>query len=434
MDKIGLPSVGCIPWARHGGCGARGVFFSMFLRLATRAGLAALAALAIGASAPASAQIGSDRYSAIVLDHRTGNALVQASPDETRHPASLTKMMTLYMVFEALREGRLSLDSRVPMSEEAASRPPSKLGIPAGHSITVEQAILALVTRSANDVAAAVGERIGGSEARFAQMMTLRARAIGMTRTTFRNASGLPDPDQVTTARDMANLGRRLLSDFPDRYHYFGVTHARFGGLSIRNHNRMLDSYEGVDGIKTGYIRDSGFNIVTSAMRGGQRVVGAVFGGSSWVERDAHMAVLLDEGFGRLGVAVARAERSSPILIREAEAAPLPRGGRALAASAPAVQRGRVVAQGSQREAAGARRPARATATARTAARSRTAQPATVRPVASRQAASRPVAAGPAAAREAKASTRRPAAAPVRPNPPSLLAPPAGRIRTAELR
>ncbi len=382
----------------------------------------ALATL-VGLAGQARAQIGSDRYSAIVLDHRTGNALVSASPDETRHPASLTKMMTLYMVFDALREGRLGLESRVPMSEEAASRPPSKLGIPAGHSITVEQAILALVTRSANDVAAAVGERVGGSEARFAQMMTLRARGLGMTRTTFRNASGLPDPDQVTTARDMATLGRRLMNDYPEHYHYFGVTHAQFGGLRIRNHNRMLESYDGVDGIKTGYIRDSGFNIVTSASRGGQRVVGAVFGGSSWVERDAHMASLLDEGFARLGVAVARGERAAPMLIRQAEAAPLPRTGRAI----PSLRTARAEA-----------RPAARAATTRAAA-SRPA--ARVRPVVSRptRAAARPAitraaSAQPSASRQAKAGAAgRPATATRAPAPtPAPLM--AGRIRTAELR
>jgi D-alanyl-D-alanine carboxypeptidase len=286
------------------------------------------ASLGVGlmlSAAPAWAQIGSHRYAAIVLDHRTGNVLVAANADETRHPASLTKMMTLYMLFDAMREGRLRLDSPIVMSEEAASRPPSKLGIPAGQSITAEQAILALVTRSANDVAAAVGERLGGSEARFGQLMTMRARALGMTNTTFRNASGLPDPDQVTTARDMATLGRRLLNDYPQHYHYFGVTHAQFGGVRIRNHNRMLTEYEGVDGIKTGYIRDSGFNIVTSAERGGRRVVGAVFGGTSWVERDAHMASLLDQSFEQIGVASRRDLNARPVLVREATAGALPR-------------------------------------------------------------------------------------------------------------
>ncbi|MCZ8150605.1 MAG: serine hydrolase, partial [Roseomonas sp.] len=304
----------------------------MRLGHALRGSLLACAFFATGAivlAAPATAQIGGPRYAAIVVDNRSGNVLVAANADETRHPASLTKMMTLYMVFEALREGRFALDSRITFSEEAASRPPSKLGIQAGQSITVEQAILALVTRSANDVAAAVGERLsGGSEARFGQMMTMRARALGMTRTTFRNASGLPDSEQVTTARDMATLGRRLIADFPERYHYFGVSHAQFGGLRIRNHNRMLESYEGVDGIKTGFINASGFNIVTSASRGGRRVVGAVFGGTSWHERDRHMASLLDRGFDQLGVAGA-ATAQAPGLLRTAQAASLP--GRAAA-------------------------------------------------------------------------------------------------------
>jgi len=327
----------------------------MRLGHALRAGLLACAALAIGAvCAPRTvqAQIGSERYAAIVLDARSGAVLVAANPDEQRHPASLTKMMTLYITFEALREGRLSLESRVPFSEEAASRPPSKLGVPAGQSISVEQAILALVTRSANDVASALGERLGGSEHRFAQMMTLRARALGMTRTTFRNASGLPDLEQVTTARDMATLGRRLFQDFPERYHYFGVTHAQLGGMRIRNHNRMLDSYDGVDGIKTGYIHASGFNIVTSASRSGQRLVGAVFGGSSWVERDEHMASLLDRGFDQLGVAVASRDAPRPVLVRAAHAAPVPRAGRAREAERVAPTRQAASRTASRREAA----------------------------------------------------------------------------------
>ena len=298
----------------------------MRFRLGTCAGLVGLALSVLGPAPAAQAQIGSDRYSAIVVDNRTGAMLVGASPDETRHPASLTKMMTLYMVFEALGEGRLTLTSAVPISEEAASRPPSKLGFPPGQSLTVEQAIMALVTKSANDVAAAVGERLGGSEERFAQMMTMRARSLGMTRTTFRNASGLPDRDQVTTARDMATLGRRLIQDFPDRYHYFGMQHAQFRGLRLRNHNRMLGEYEGVDGIKTGYIRDSGFNIVTSASRGGQRVVGAVFGGNSWVERDQHMAALLDQSFTSMGVTPRPVMvRATTGVVRSADAAPAPR-------------------------------------------------------------------------------------------------------------
>ncbi|MCA3423687.1 MAG: D-alanyl-D-alanine carboxypeptidase [Roseomonas sp.] len=284
----------------------------------------------------AEAQIGSARYSAIVIEARTGSVLIDAGADEPRFPASLTKMMTLYMVFEALRDGRTQLGSRIVMSEEAASRPPSKLGIPAGGGLTVEQAILALVTKSANDVAAAVGEHLAGSEERFAQMMTMRARSLGMTQTRFRNASGLPDWEQVTTARDMATLGRRLFTDFPNRYHYFGTVHFAWGRAQIRNHNRMLGDYDGADGIKTGFINASGFNIVTSAQRDGVRLVGATFGGSSWVERDRHMGVLLDQGFSRMGVAP---RAPSSVM---AAAAPAPRR------NAPAA---RPVAQGNTRAA-----------------------------------------------------------------------------------
>ncbi|EHL98292.1 serine-type D-Ala-D-Ala carboxypeptidase, partial [Acetobacteraceae bacterium AT-5844] len=251
----------------------------------------------------ASAQIGSARYAAVVMEPRTGNLLVAANADELRHPASLTKMMTLYMLFDALRAGQIRLDSRLVMTPTAASRPPSKLGLPVGRGITVEQAIYALVTKSANDVASLLGETLGGGdEYRFAQMMTLRARAIGMTRTTFRNASGLPDIEQVTTARDMANLGRRLQQDFPEYYHYFGTRTVVVSGSNLRNHNRMLESYEGVDGIKTGYVDASGFNIVTSARRDNVRLIAAVFGGNSWTERDRHAASLLDQAFAQMGV------------------------------------------------------------------------------------------------------------------------------------
>ena len=251
---------------------------------------------------PAAAQIGSDRYASIVIDARSGQALSAANADEPRYPASLTKMMTLYLLFEALRDGRMTLDSRMVMSAEAASQSPSKLGIPPGSSISVEQAILALVTLSANDVAWMIGETLGGSNDRFAQMMTQKARQIGMTNTVFRNANGLPDFQQVTTARDMAALGRRLYIDFPNRYHYFSTPEFRYGGRRVRSHNRMIGTYEGVDGIKTGFISASGFNIVTSAQRQGQRLVVAVFGGSTQVERDRHAAALLDDGFAKLGI------------------------------------------------------------------------------------------------------------------------------------
>ncbi|WP_233553346.1 D-alanyl-D-alanine carboxypeptidase family protein, partial [Teichococcus wenyumeiae] len=267
------------------------------------AGIAGAALLLGVLPSAASAQIGSARYSAVVMEPRTGNLLIADNPDELRHPASLTKMMTLYMLFDAIRAGHISLDTPLVMSPTAASKPPSKLGIPVGRAITVEQAIYALVTKSANDVASLLGETLGGGdEFRFAQMMTLRARAIGMSRTTFRNASGLPDVEQVSTARDMATLGRRLQQDFPERYHYFGTREVRVGSISLRSHNRMLDSYEGADGLKTGYVDASGFNIVTSARRENVRLIVSVFGGSSWTERDRQAASLLDRGFSQMGV------------------------------------------------------------------------------------------------------------------------------------
>jgi D-alanyl-D-alanine carboxypeptidase len=308
-----------------------------FIRAACRHGLAAAAALAVAFGQPgggtARAQIGSDRYAAIVVDAGSGNVLVAAHADAPRHPASLAKMMTLYMVFEALRDGRLSLSTPITISAEAAARPPSKLGLPPGSRITVEQAILALITKSANDVAAAVGEHLSGSsEARFAQMMTLRARSLGMTRTTFRNASGLPDPDQVTTARDMALLGRRLMHDFPERFAYFSTPSFSFRGRPLQNHNRLLQEYEGVDGIKTGYVHASGFNLVASARRDGVRLIAAVFGGASGRERDHHVMALLDQGFARMGVA----ERSQVGMHRLAAGRlPQPMGAARAAAATP---------------------------------------------------------------------------------------------------
>jgi D-alanyl-D-alanine carboxypeptidase len=264
------------------------------------AGLFCLILLALPGAARA--QIGSSRYSSIVVNAETGQVLSAVSPDDQRHPASLTKMMTLYMVFEALRDRRISLHQNVPVSAHAAAQPPTKLGLIPGSRLTVEQAILGLVTKSANDAAAALGEMLGGDEARFAQMMTLRARAIGMRRTVFRNASGLPDPDQWTTARDMATLGRRLVHDFPAQYRYFSTPSFRFHGRMVMGHDRLLETYPGADGIKTGYTDASGYNLVTSAVRGGVRLVGVVMGAAHAPERDRHMAVLLNQAFQQADV------------------------------------------------------------------------------------------------------------------------------------
>ena len=297
-------------------------------RMAASLGL--VVACLLGVAPSARAQIGSDRYSSIVVDARTGRELTSVSADEPRHPASLTKMMTLYMTFEALRDRRIALDTPVPVSPHAASMEPSKLGLLPGTRLSVEQAILGLVTKSANDAASALGELLGGSEGNFAQMMTLRAHALGMTRTVFRNASGLPDPEQVTTARDMATLGRRLIADFPSDYRYFSTPSFRFHGRLIPNHDHLLQTYPGADGIKTGFINTAGFNLVTSALRSDVRLVGVVMGAARAVERDLHMAVLLNQGFEMLDVApptaMARRDVARPSLIPQASAAEAPRG------------------------------------------------------------------------------------------------------------
>jgi D-alanyl-D-alanine carboxypeptidase len=240
------------------------------------------------------------RYSAIVVDASNGNILMGTNPDELRFPASLTKLMTLYMTFEALRDRRVQLTQYVPVSAWAAEQPPSKLGIQPGEALTVEQAILALVTKSANDVAAALGEFLGGSEDRFAQMMTLRARALGMNRTNFRNASGLPDPYQWSTARDLATLSRRIVLDFPQFYPYFSVPGFMFHDRLVLNHDSMLRSYPGADGMKTGYTENAGHNLITSAVHGNVRLIGVVLGTSSNMERDRYMTTLLDDSFNRL--------------------------------------------------------------------------------------------------------------------------------------
>ncbi len=285
--------------------------------------------LAVLAWSPlARAQIGSDRYSSIVIEARGGNVLSAANPDAPRYPASLTKMMTLYMVFEALRDRRIGLDELVPVSLHAASMSPTKLGLLPATRITVEEAILGLVTRSANDAAAALGEMLGGDEDRFGQAMTLRARALGMTQTTFRNASGLPDPEQVSTARDLATLARRLITDFPNEYRYFSTPSFVFHGQTIFNHDMMLQRYPGADGLKTGYTIAAGHNLTTSAVRGDVRLVGVVLGAASNPERDAHMMALLDQGFERMDVPVALMHRDLPqgrmSLMASAMAAPAP--------------------------------------------------------------------------------------------------------------
>lgn len=256
--------------------------------------VAVLAVLMTGL-VPAAALAG--KFAAMTVDARNGKVLHAEDIDGIRHPASLTKMMTLYILFQELEAGRYTLNSPIKFSARAAGMAPSKLGVKAGGTITVETAIRALVVKSANDAAAAVAENISGSESAFAKRMTSTARQLGMTRTTFLNASGLPNPKQVTTARDMATLGLRLMRDFPQYYPYFRTRSFVFQGRTIKGHNRLLGSYEGTDGIKTGYIAASGFNLVTSVRRGDKRLVGVVIGGKSGASRDAYMKQMLSRYF-----------------------------------------------------------------------------------------------------------------------------------------
>lgn len=237
----------------------------------------------------------SPKFASIIVDGNSGSVLQATSPDGIRHPASLTKIMTLYLLFERLESGRMKLDTEMPVSQHAADQDPTKLNLRAGQTIRVEDAIKGLVTRSANDAAVVIAEAIGGDEDDFAQMMTRKARSLGMSKTVYRNANGLPNDEQVTTARDQATLGRAIQERFPRYYRYFATSTFNWRGQSIRNHNHLLGSVEGVDGIKTGYTRASGFNLVTSMRRGNRHLIGVVLGGRSGGSRDATMRNLLAE-------------------------------------------------------------------------------------------------------------------------------------------
>jgi len=234
-------------------------------------------------------------YADIVVDANSGEIMHATNADSLRHPASLTKIMTLYLLFEQLEAGKLRLDSRLEVSEHASAQAPSKLGLMPGQTIAVEDAIRALVTKSANDVAVVVAEAIGGDEDTFGRMMTRKARALGMSRTVYVNASGLPDKDQITTARDQATLGRAIQDRFPREYRYFSTPVFVYRGWAMRNHNKLLGRVQGIDGIKTGYTRDSGFNLVSSVRRGSRHIVAVVLGGTSGAARDARMRGLIEE-------------------------------------------------------------------------------------------------------------------------------------------
>jgi D-alanyl-D-alanine carboxypeptidase len=270
-----------------------------------------------GISAPR-AIAAADRHAAFVLDVNSGAVLHNDDGDAIRHPASLTKMMTLYLTFELLESGRLKMSDMITISEHAASVAPSKLDLKPGDQISVADAIKAIVTKSANDIAVALAEKIGGTEANFVRLMNTRAREIGMTKTHFENPSGLPDDDHVSTARDMATLALHLMDDFPAHYQVFATRTFTYRGKSYRNHNTMLNTFSGVDGIKTGYTRASGFNLVTSAHRGSRHLVGVVFGGSTAASRNAEMRVLLTKAFTRASTAKTR----KPMLLAKLKGGP----------------------------------------------------------------------------------------------------------------
>ncbi|MYZ46657.1 D-alanyl-D-alanine carboxypeptidase [Rhizobiales bacterium L72] len=275
----------------------------------------------LSVAAPASA---AERYAALVVDAKSGETLYERYADEPRYPASLTKMMTLYILFEEMSAGRVTLDTQFTVSKYAASMPPSKLGIPAGRTIRVEDAIKALCVKSANDIAVVVAENIEGSVEAFARRMNRTARAIGMSRTTFNNPNGLPDPTQKTTARDMARLGRALQDRFPRYFAFFSTRTFTWGRATYRNTNHLLGTVDGVEGIKTGYTRASGFNLVTSVKRGDRRIVAVVLGGATSASRNAHMKQLIADYLPD----ASRGKRTAPLLIADTGAisgTPLPR-------------------------------------------------------------------------------------------------------------
>ena len=263
-------------------------------------------------------------YAALVVDANSGNVLHAANADERRHPASLTKIMTLYLLFEQIEAGKLRLDTQMEVSDHASQQAPSKLGLRPGQTLSVEDAIRALVTKSANDAAVVVAEAIGGDEETFGRMMTRKARALGMSRTTYVNASGLPDEDQVTTARDQVTLGRAIQDRFPRYYRYFATSSFVYRGHAMRNHNKLLGRVDGVDGIKTGYTRMSGFNLVSSVRRGNRHIVAVVLGGASGGARDARMRALIEQHIASAATnrSVARIAETTEVSAVAAPAAP----------------------------------------------------------------------------------------------------------------
>ncbi len=249
-------------------------------------------------------------HAALVLDASTGNVLSAVNADEPNHPASLTKMMTLYLTFQALENGQLKLDQRLPVSARAANKAPTRLGLHAGQTISVRDCILGMITNSANDAATVIAEKLGGSEDHFVETMNAEGLLLGMTHTRFGSASGLPDPDDTTTARDIGKLAMALYRDFPRQVPYFATREFTFRGRLVRGHNHLMDRYPGMDGLKTGFTDAAGFNLASTAVRDGQRLFGVVMGGRTALVRDNLMARLLDDGFEH--------RQTSPALVAEA--------------------------------------------------------------------------------------------------------------------
>nr|WP_053000423.1 D-alanyl-D-alanine carboxypeptidase family protein [Sphingomonas sp. Y57] len=254
------------------------------------------------APAEAASPLGAPRFSAVLMDADTNEILYAEQPTAIRHPASITKVMTLYLVFDALDAGRLKLDDRVVMSPLAASQRPSKLGLGIGQSLSVADAISVVAVKSANDVAVALAEKIGGTEANFARMMTAKARQLGMRQTVFANASGLPNPGHFTSAQDIAILSAAMIRNHPARYHCFSEQSFSYGKLRMANHNKLLGNVPGVDGIKTGFTNDSGFTLTASAVRNGRRLIAVVLGSPSGWQRDRDITSLLNAGFTALAI------------------------------------------------------------------------------------------------------------------------------------
>lgn len=274
------------------------IFFTTSNRIPCRqcsAGI--LLMLALLFSSFASAQ---SKYASIIIEAKNGRILHDANANNRNYPASLTKMMTLYMIFSALRRGDITMKTKWKVSRRASRQPASKLGLKAGSRISVKNAILALSIKSANDVAVVAAENLGGSEKKFARLMNKQAKALKMNRTTFKNASGLPNRRQKSTASDLSRLAMALLRDFPEYYHFFSKKSFKYHNRTYRNHNKLLTNYQGTDGIKTGYIRASGYNIVTSTVRNGKRLIGVVMGGKSSKSRNKHMVSLMNKAFSKL--------------------------------------------------------------------------------------------------------------------------------------